>query len=125
MDVAPTVLVCDDDELLVELIEFRLVAKGYTVLLARDGEQALEMMTAQPPDMIVLDAMMPGMDGFEVLGRIKADDVLKAIPVIMLTARKDEKDIVSALEIGAADYIVKPFIPDELLARIQRYLPKG
>jgi DNA-binding response OmpR family regulator len=117
-----SILICDDDKLLIELIEFRLQAKGYAVLTAHDGEEALAKIHAEMPDLIVLDAMMPGIDGFALLAQLKNEPGLSHIPVIMLTARKGEKDIVSALEAGAADYLVKPFIPDELLARIQKYL---
>lgn len=116
------ILVCDDDPLLIELMDFRLRAKGYEVEIARDGAEALEKAAGVEPAAIVLDAMMPRVDGFEVLARLKADTGLSDIPVIMLTARKSESDIVSALEKGADDYLVKPFIPDELLARISRLL---
>ncbi|UJQ94690.1 response regulator transcription factor [Mariluticola halotolerans] len=119
----PKILICDDDLLLIELIEFRLAAKGYEVITARDGEEALEKVRSSLPDLVVLDAMMPGIDGFELLVRLKADTTLAHIPVVMLTARKGERDIVSALESGASDYLVKPFIPEELLARIEKYLP--
>ncbi|WDQ98076.1 response regulator [Devosia sp. J2-20] len=112
-----SILICDDDQLLIELIEFRLQGKGYTVLTAHDGEEALAKIRAEKPDLVVLDAMMPGIDGFALLVQLKDEPSLSHIPVIMLTARKGEKDIVSALEAGAADYLVKPFIPDELLAQ--------
>ncbi len=117
-----TILVCDDDPLLIELMDFRLRAKGYEVEIARDGAEALEKAAGVEPAAIVLDAMMPRIDGFEVLARLKADTGLSDIPVIMLTARKSESDIVSALDKGADDYLVKPFIPDELMARISRLL---
>ncbi len=120
-----TILVCDDDPLLVELMDFRLRAKGYDVAVARDGAEALEQAAAVSPAAIVLDAMMPRVDGFEVLSRLKADSRLLHIPVIMLTARKAESDIVSALDKGADDYLVKPFIPDELLARLSRLLARN
>jgi DNA-binding response OmpR family regulator len=119
-----TVLVCDDDPLLVELMEFRLKAKGFDVVTAADGEEALEKVASERPSLVVLDAMMPRLDGFEVLGRIKDDAELADTPVIMLTARKGEKDIVSALERGADDYLVKPFIPDELLTRLSKLLAR-
>lgn len=118
------VLICDDDPLLIELISYRLDAKGYDVFKAADGEQALARAAGDRPDLIVLDAMMPRIDGFEVLLRLKQDPALAAIPVIMLTARRSEKDIVSALQRGADDYLVKPFIPDELLTRISKLLVK-
>lgn len=125
MGVAKTkILICDDDPLLLELMEFRLQAKGYEVVKAVDGAQALSLVGVEQPDIVVLDAMMPKSDGFEVLARIKNDPELSAIPVVMLTARKGEKDIVSALEKGADDYLVKPFIPEELLARLARLVSR-
>ncbi|TPN83143.1 response regulator transcription factor [Mesorhizobium sp. CU2] len=117
------VLICDDDPLLLELMEFRLRAKGYEVDKAVDGAEALSKAQDRP-DIIVLDAMMPKADGIEVLARIKGDPALSDTPVVMLTARKAEKDIVSALEKGADDYLVKPFIPEELLARLARLIAR-
>ncbi|RCW81532.1 response regulator transcription factor [Phyllobacterium bourgognense] len=116
------ILICDDDLLLLDLVEFKLKAKGYSVVRAENGEDALVAMAAERPDLIVLDAMMPLLDGFEVLKRVKQDPNFSPVPVVMLTARRAEKDIVSALDRGADDYLVKPFIPDELLARISRLL---
>lgn len=118
------ILICDDDPLLLELMDFRLRAKGYGVVKASDGAEALAAVQSERPDLVVLDAMMPKSDGFEVLARIKADPVLSETPVIMLTARKTQNDIVSALEKGADDYLVKPFIPEELLARLSRLLAR-
>lgn len=118
------ILICDDDPLLRELMQFRLTSKGYEVVQAADGAEALEKTWSERPDLVVLDAMMPKSDGFEVLTRIKGDPKLTETPVIMLTARKTEKDIVSALEKGADDYLVKPFIPEELLARLSRLLAR-
>jgi DNA-binding response OmpR family regulator len=118
------ILICDDDPLLLELIGFRLQAKGYEVVRAVDGAEALAKAETEYPDLIVLDAMMPKSDGFEVLARLKGNALMSDTPVIMLTARKSEKDIVSALEKGADDYLVKPFIPEELLARLSRLLAR-
>lgn len=115
-----TILVCDDDPLLVDLLEFRLASRGFTVLVARDGAAAVDIATRDAPDAIVLDAMMPILDGYEVLRRLRADAATANIPVIMLTARKGESDIVSGLELGANDYMVKPFIPEELVMRLSR-----
>lgn len=116
------VLVCDDDPLLVDLLEYRLASRGYDVSVARDGSEALQQVEEARPDAIVLDAMMPVMDGYEVLRRLRESDIYADIPVVMLTARKQERDIVGALELGANDYIVKPFIPEELVARLARLL---
>lgn len=115
------ILVADDDPLLRALLVHRLSADGHDVVVAEDGAQALAVVREQRPDLIVLDAMMPIMDGFEVLRRIKAERICAA-PVIMLTALKREEDIVGALQLGAADYLVKPFIPDELGQRVLRLL---
>jgi len=118
---ASRVLIADDDPLLRALLTHRLSAEGYQVATAEDGSQALQAIAEQQPDLIVLDALMPVMDGFEVLRRLKAGGLSDA-PVIMLTALKREQDIVGALQLGAADYLVKPFIPDELGHRVRRLL---
>ena len=122
MTTAKTILVCDDDELLVDLLDYRLTGRGFEVLIARDGGQALAMAAERTPDAIVLDAMMPVLDGHQVLRRLRADAATSTIPVIMLTARKLERDIVGALELGANDYLVKPFIPEELMSRLTRLM---
>ena len=116
------ILVCDDDELLTELLQFRLEAKGFDVTVAGDGREALNSIRLAQPDAVVLDAMMPGIDGLEVLRQLREDAATRDIPVIMLTARKGERDIVDALRLGASDYLGKPFIPDELSARLVRLL---
>ena len=116
------ILVCDDDSLLVDLIEFRLSAKGYDIETARDGGEAMARLAESTPDAILLDAMMPVIDGYELLRRIREQESTRNVPVIMLTARRQEQDIVSALELGANDYLVKPFIPEELVARLGRLI---
>lgn len=122
---ASKILVCDDDELLVDLLEYRLAARGFEVIVARDGLQAVSMADEQKPDAIILDMMMPGLDGNRVLNHLRSNDATAKIPVVMLTARKNEQDIVGALELGANDYLVKPFIPEELITRLSRLLDKG
>ena len=119
-----TILVCDDNELLVELLSFRLENKGYRVLIARDGAQAVALAEQHLPDAIILDTMMPVMDGQLVLRRLRGQSETAAIPVIMLTARKQQRDIVDAFDLGANDYLVKPFIPEELMMRLARLLPE-
>ena len=119
-----TILICDDNELLVELLSFRLENKGYRVLIARDGAQAVELAEQHLPDAIILDTMMPVMDGQLVLRRLRGQSETAAIPVIMLTARKQQRDIVDAFDLGANDYLVKPFIPEELMMRLARLLPE-
>jgi len=121
---AHRILIADDDPLLRSLLVHRLSADGYEVSVAEDGSQALVAITDLKPDLIVLDALMPVMDGFEVLRRLKSSQATVA-PIIMLTALKREQDIVGALQLGAADYLVKPFIPDELSQRVRRLLPSG
>jgi CheY-like chemotaxis protein len=116
------VLVCDDDALVADLLTHRLVGRGYRVSVAADGREALERIAEARPDAILLDAMMPVMDGYEVLRRLRADPATASIPIIMLTARKQEGDIVSALELGANDFVVKPFIPEELMSRLARLI---
>jgi DNA-binding response OmpR family regulator len=116
------ILVCDDDEMLVELLVYRLESRGFEVLVARDGGQAMELADGERPDAIVLDAMMPVMNGEQVLRQFRSNEANRSIPVIMLTARRQERDIVSALELGASDYLIKPFIPEELISRLNRLL---
>jgi DNA-binding response OmpR family regulator len=118
------ILLIDDDTLLLALLERKLSARGYAVITANDGNQGLERARADKPDLIVLDMMMPIMDGRQVLRAIQADAALSTIPVIMLTARREESDIVGAIERGAADYQLKPFSPEELIARIGRFLTR-
>lgn len=119
---ALTVLVADDEPLLTELLEFRLTARGYETLVARDGREALEQLGTNKPDAVVLDMMMPVHDGLEVLRRMRASPDHSDTPVIMLTARRGEADVIGALELGANDYLVKPFLPEELLVRLGRLL---
>lgn len=119
------ILVCDDDPLLVDLLSYRLSARGFEVIVAKDGGEALDGLVEAKPDAIVLDAMMPVVDGYEVLRRVRENEAWSSVPVIMLTARKQERDVVEALELGASDYVVKPFIPEELVARLTRLLEVG
>lgn len=116
------ILIADDDPLLVELLEYKLEAQGYDVLKADDGPSALETAQQQQPALIVLDAMMPGFDGFEVLRRLKEQQATARIPVVMLSARKNESDVLNGLSLGANDYMVKPFMPQELVTRISKIL---
>ncbi len=119
------ILIADDDDILVDLISFRLQGAGHQVICASDGETALANAIGLVPDLIVLDTMMPMLSGLEVLAVLKQDARTAAIPVIMLTARRGEGDIVGALEAGAADYLTKPFIPGELISRVAMHLQRG
>jgi DNA-binding response OmpR family regulator len=116
------ILIADDEPLLTEILEFRLKSKGYETVIAHDGREALARFAEEPPAAVVLDAMMPVYDGMEVLRRIRASETAGDVPVIILSARRNEEDIVRALEMGASDYMVKPFLPEELLVRLKRLL---
>lgn len=117
------ILIADDEEHLGYMVKFKLEKEGFDVIWKMNGRQALEAVQEERPDLVILDVMMPGLTGFEVLEAIKADPELKDTPVIMLTASGQEADTVKGIDMGAADYIVKPFRPAELVARIRRCLP--
>ena len=119
-----SVLVADDDPLLRELVRFKLEALGHEVTFAGDGSAALDAAQEQAPDLIILDSMMPVLSGPEVLRALKADLATAGIPVLMLTSRKGQEDVVSALRGGAADYLTKPFLPDELAMRVEGLLSR-
>ena len=117
-----TVLVVDDDERLRDLLSEYLGSRGFQVVTANDGEQGIQAVQAGGIDAVVLDVMMPGMDGFEVLRRLRP---ISTVPLIMLTARGDDFDRIVGLELGAHDYLPKPFNPRELLARLQAILRRS
>jgi DNA-binding response OmpR family regulator len=118
----PLVLAADDDEDILGLVAFRLERAGYTVIVARDGEEALELAITQRPDLAVLDVMMPKLDGFELTRRLRAHEATSRMPIIMLTARSQEADVQQGFDAGADDYLRKPFSPDELRARVHAIL---
>ncbi len=115
----PTVLVVDDEPRILRFVRAELESAGFVVLTASEGAGALEVLEAENPDLVVLDVIMPGMDGFEVLRRLREQ---RAVPVILLTARGNDADKVRGLDLGADDYLTKPFSPDELSARIRAVL---
>ncbi|HOJ87509.1 MAG TPA: response regulator [Pseudothermotoga sp.] len=119
------VLVVDDSEVLRKIVSFNLVREGYSVDEARDGKEALEKLQQAKPDLIILDIMMPYVDGFEVLRRIRKDPNLADIPVIMLTAKGGEDDPKTALELGANGFLTKPFSPLKLLEEVRRVIKRG
>jgi DNA-binding response OmpR family regulator len=121
-DSTPTILVADDEEDLRELVTYRLTRSGYRVIGAGDGQEALELAAERTPDLMVLDVMMPKLDGYELTRRVRAEAALRSIPVILLTARSQESDIDRGFEVGADDYLKKPFNPDELVARVRAVL---
>jgi DNA-binding response OmpR family regulator len=121
-DSVPVVLVADDDEDILALVQLRLSRSGFEVIVARDGQDALQLAQDRHPDLAVLDWMMPKATGLEVLRAIRADSATADIPVVLLTARASESDIQEGLDAGAADYIAKPFSPQELAARVHDIL---
>jgi two-component system, OmpR family, phosphate regulon response regulator PhoB len=118
------ILVAEDDKQIGDMIAFKLTNGGHQVVRAEDGEQAVTLAVRELPDLILLDAMMPGLSGFEVLRRLKGDPVLRGVPVIMVTAKGHERDVLSGLRGGAVDYVVKPFSLKELAARVDLALRK-
>lgn len=118
----PQILVVDDETYIVELVKFNLEKEGYKVLVAYDGITALNIANEQRPDLVILDIMLPNLDGLEVCRSMKQNPELKAIPIVMLTAKGEEVDTVLGLEMGADDYIKKPFSPRELVARVKARL---
>ena len=120
---ASTILIVEDEHAVARGIQYALQQEGYEVTVARSGEEGLDFATHQAPDLVVLDVRLPGMDGFEVLRRIRATD--GKMPILVLTARDDEVDKVIGLELGADDYLTKPFSPRELVARVRAVLRRA
>jgi len=117
-----TILVVEDEPAIQELISYNLQLAGHAPLKAQNAEEALEMVRTALPDLVVLDWMLPGMSGIEFARRLRSDKRTQGVPVIMLTARADERDKLQGLEIGADDYLTKPFSPRELNARVKAVL---
>ncbi|OPX83038.1 MAG: Alkaline phosphatase synthesis transcriptional regulatory protein PhoP [Pelotomaculum sp. PtaB.Bin013] len=118
----PRILVVEDEKNILELVRFNLERDGYQVLTALDGVKGLEIARNEAPDLILLDVMLPEMDGLEVCQELRRDTATKSIPIIMLSARAEELDRMLGLEMGADDYVTKPFSPRELSARIKTRL---
>lgn len=121
----PRILVVDDEKNILELVRFNLEREGYQVITSLDGVRGLELARSENPDLIVLDVMLPEMNGLEVCRELHQDPATKKIPIIMLSARADELDRVLGLEMGADDYVTKPFSPRELVARIKARLRRS
>ncbi|MFC1557051.1 response regulator transcription factor [candidate division KSB1 bacterium] len=117
-----TIVLAEDEPQIARLTSFKLEKEGFKVIWEKDGGAALKSVEKNKPDIVLLDIMMPVMDGYQVLKKIKENDNLKNIPVIMLTAKGQERDVVKGIEMGAEDYIVKPFRPAELTARVKKIL---
>ena len=119
------ILVVDDDRQIVRLMQSYLEKAGYSVLTAYDGDTAMHALRRERPDLVVLDVMLPGRDGWEILSWLRGDEYLSATPVLMLTARVDDVDKLLGLNLGADDYLTKPFNPDEVVARVRAILRRA
>lgn len=120
-----SLLIVEDEQDLLELLRYNLDREGFEVFTAETGEDGLDVLRKRRPNLIVLDLMLPGMDGLEVCRTVREDPQLRATPIIMLTAKGEESDIVRGLEMGADDYVTKPFSPRVLMARIQSVLRRS
>lgn len=120
-----TVLIADNDPLILQLLESKFRNRGFKVVLAGDGKDAFDIIRVNPPDLIILDVMMPEVDGISLLKRVRSNTATADIPVIMLSGHKDQRDIDRGMEAGAQDYVAKPFMPDDLIARTLRVLKAG
>jgi two-component system phosphate regulon response regulator PhoB len=116
------ILVVDDEEDLLELVRYTLAKEGHSITCVDTGEKAIDSVQRKLPDLIVLDLMLPGIDGLEVCRRLKRDSKTREVPIIMLTAKSEERDVITGLDGGADDYITKPFSPRVLLARVKSLL---
>ncbi len=125
MTAKPTILVVEDEADIRELVRYHLEQDGFATVEAETGERGFELVQASPPALVILDLMLPGTDGLEVCRRIRSDDRLRSVPVIMLTAKGTELDRVLGLELGADDYVTKPFSPRELVARVRAVLRRA
>ena len=118
-----TILIVEDDEDMVTLLQFLLEREGYQAIVATEGRQARSLVeTLSPPTLVLLDVMLPYHNGFELVTYIRSKEPWHGVPIVMLTADSAERDIVRALDAGASDYVVKPFNPKELMARLRRFL---
>jgi two-component system phosphate regulon response regulator PhoB len=122
---APRILVVEDEPDIVEVLRYNLGREDFVVDVATRGDEALEVVRRQPPDLVVLDLMLPGLDGLEVLRTLRRDQATRSLPVLLLTARGEEIDRVVGLELGADDYVTKPFSPREVTLRIRAILRRG
>ena len=116
------ILIIEDERDILELLKYNLEKEGYTVYAVESGEEALKTARNVHPDLMLMDLMLPGIDGFEITRLLKNDDKMSEIPIIMLTAKGEESDIITGLELGAEDYITKPFSPKVVIARIRTVL---
>jgi two-component system alkaline phosphatase synthesis response regulator PhoP len=122
MDAVPTVLVVDDDPVIQKLLQVNFEMEGYDVVVAGDGEEGLALAREERPDLVLLDVMMPKMNGLDVAAALRSDKVTEAIPIIMLSAKAQASDVQAGLDLGVDDYVTKPFDPLELLERVSTLL---
>ncbi len=125
MNAQPFILIVEDEHDIRELVSYNLQKEGYRVLSAATGEEGLRVAEAQPPDLVILDLMLPGVDGLTVCRKMKANSRLSETLIVMLTAKGEESDIITGLNLGANDYITKPFSPRVLLARVRAALRRA
>jgi DNA-binding response OmpR family regulator len=118
----PLVLIAEDDEDILQMVVFDLEDEGYEVVIARDGDAAVALALERSPDLVLLDVAMPGLDGYEVTRRLRAERSTSGTPVVLLTARAQVRDVILGFEAGANDYVTKPFRPEELRTRLQAAL---
>ncbi len=120
-----TLLVIEDDADIVEIIQYNFEREGYRIIAASNGEKGIDAAKARRPALVILDLMLPGQDGIEVCKRLRADAETRNIPIVMLTAKGEESDVIVGLGVGADDYVTKPFSPKELISRIGAVLRRG
>ncbi|MDP1931022.1 MAG: response regulator [Gammaproteobacteria bacterium] len=117
-----SIFIADDDQLVIDLVSFRLQRRGHHMDSATDGELALERILRNPPDLVILDYLMPIMNGPDIIAALKNDPTTAHIPILILAAQWRERDVMEALDLGVTDYMTKPFSPDELTFRVERAL---
>ena len=120
-----SIVIVEDEPDIREVIEYNLSREGFHVSSSPDGQSGLDTIRKEAPDLVVLDLMLPGIDGIEICRRLKADPLTRSIPIIMVTAKGEESDVVLGLGVGADDYVSKPFSPKELMARVRAVLRRG
>lgn len=119
------IIVVEDEPDLVDVVTYNLEREGYSVLASQRGDEGLNLVRSKAPDLVLLDLMLPGMDGLSICRQMKSDSSMREIPIIIASAKGEESDVVIGLEMGADDYLAKPFSPRELLARIRAVLRRG
>lgn len=117
-----SIFIADDDQLVIDLISFRLRRRGHEIDSATDGEQALESILRNPPDLLILDYLMPVMNGPDIIAALKHEPATAHLPILILAAQWRERDVMEALDLGVTDYMTKPFSPEELTFRVERAL---